>query len=89
MSFALSAVSQNPSQLDLTPAPKPAPKLSESAQIVQLAEQGQSNQQIASTVGLPETLVASTLGDASTTTSSLISSASALASLNARLSVQA
>ncbi len=87
MSFSVSAVSQNGNFIDTDLTPKAAPKLTETQQIDLLAQQGQSTQQIATAVGLPVTLVASTLGDATTTSSSATSSASALVALSARLSV--
>jgi hypothetical protein len=87
MSFSISAVSQNSPYNDTDPAPKPAPKLTEAEQIKQLAEQGRSNQQIATATGLPVTLVDTTLGDSTTSSSSATSSASALVALSGRLSV--
>ncbi len=86
MSLSVSAVSQSSPYTDTDPAPKAAPKLTETQQIDLLAQQGQSTQQIATAVGLPVTLVESTLGDA-TSSSSAISSASALVALSGRLSV--
>jgi len=88
MSLSISAVSANDAQYDPTPAPKPASKPTESQQIEQLALQGQSAQQIASTVGLPESLVSIDLGTSSSSSTSAVSQASALLSLGARLSVQ-
>ncbi len=83
-----SAKTSTPTSKAPITAPKPAPKLDERAQIQQLALQGHSNVQIAATVGLPESVVALTLGD-STTASATTSSASALVALSGRLSVSA
>jgi hypothetical protein len=88
MSFSISAVSSSSAQFDSAPAPKPAAKPTEADQIKLLAEQGKSNADIASAVGLPETLVAAELGTTTTTTSST-SQASALLALGSRLSVHA
>jgi len=87
MSFSVSAVSQSSPLTDTDLTPNAAPKLTETQQIDLLARQGQSTQQIATAVGLPLTLVESTLGDSTTTSSSTTSSASALVALSARLSV--
>lgn len=89
MSFSVSAVSQNNSFAESELTQKAAPKLTEAAQIKLLAEQGHSNQQIATATGLPVTLVESTLGDTSSTSTSSVSQASALLALGSRLSVHA
>ena len=88
MSLAISAVTSNNATFDTGSAPKQAPKLTESEQIKQLASEGHTAQTIATTIGLPEPLVASDLGT-TTTTSSTKSQASALLALSARLSVHA
>ncbi len=87
MSLSVSAVSQTSPVAEASLTPKAAPKLTETAQIKLLAEQGKSTQQIATATGLPLTLVDSTLGDSTTSSSSSTSSASALVALGARLSV--
>jgi hypothetical protein len=80
-------------KLSLKPAvaPPPAPpvKPSQAQQIEQLAIQGQSAQQIATAIGLPESLVNLDLGTTSTSTTSPTSQASAVLAVAARLSVQA
>ncbi|MBB5057602.1 hypothetical protein HDF16_002308 [Granulicella aggregans] len=88
MSFSISAISSNDATLDTAPQAKQAPKVSVADEIKQLADQGRSAQTIATTVGLPETLVAVELGT-TTTTSSTTSQAGALLALGARLSVHA
>lgn len=88
MSFSISGLSNTSPDVDSAPALKATAKLSENEQIKQLAEQGQSTKQIANSVGLPESIVALTLGDTTSTTSST-SSASALVALSGRLSVHA
>jgi hypothetical protein len=64
MSLSIGAVGSLPSfdVADTSAAPTPAPKLSESQQMQQLEHAGQSTKQIATTLGLPETLVDESLG---------------------------
>ena len=69
-------------------APKPAPRLNEVAEIKLLAQEGHSVKVIAASVGLPETVVALTLAD-SAAPAAPVSSASALAALNAHISLVA
>ncbi len=69
------------------PTPRPPAKPTESQEVHQLLLSGLSNQQIATTTGLPLAEVEVTLGDTSTTSTQ--SSASALVALSARLSVSA
>jgi hypothetical protein len=88
MSFSISAVSSNDATFDAAPEAKQAPKLSVADEIKQLASQGRSAQTIATTVGLPESLVDVELGSTTTTTSTT-SQAGALLALGARLSVHA
>ena len=69
------------------PTPRPAAKPTEEEQVHQLLLSGLSNQQIATTTGLPLSEVLSTLGDTSATSSQ--TSASSLATAAGRLSVTA
>ncbi len=89
MSFSISPISAVHSQFDPTPAPKPVPQPTEEQQIAQLALQGNTPTQIATAVGLPESLVEVELGATTSSTTSAVSQASALLSLGARLSVEA
>jgi hypothetical protein len=89
MSFSIAAVSSNNTNFDAASTPKLAPKPTEADQIKQLAAQGHSAAQIATTVGLPESIVAEDLGTTTSTTTSTTSQASALLALGARLSVHA
>ncbi len=64
MSLSISPVGSLPSfeTGDTGTTPKPAPKLSSSEQMVQLEHAGQSAAQIATALGLPQTLVDESLG---------------------------
>ena len=88
MSLSIYAVSSNSAAYDAAPAPNQPAKPTEADQIKQLANQGRSAQSIATAVGLPESLVATELGD-TTGKNTSASQATAVLSLSARLSVRA
>jgi hypothetical protein len=91
MSLSISGVSSHNAAnaaFDAALQPKQTPKVSVADEIKQLTDQGRSAQSIATTVGLPESLVDVELGTTAMT-SSTTSQAGALLALGARLSVHA